>query len=332
MSQASHQFPPLRFQPIFRSYLWGGRNLESELKKPLPSEGIWAESWEIVDHPQAQSIVSDGPWTQWSLGELVKQHRHSILGPSANHPARFPLLLKYLDCQNVLSVQVHPDDAYGATLPTPDLGKTEAWVILATNPGAKLYAGLKSGVTKSILRDAIDKGTTESCLHVINPQPGDCIFIPAGTVHALGAGLLVAEIQQASDCTFRLYDWNRVDQEGKQRPLHVAQALDVIDFNRGPINPVSPQNQDASDASLETLVRCEKFTLQRYSSPKPIPLPTNTFHIITVPKGSGRVDSTAGSIQLCTGESALIPYACPYPTLTLAPNSFALLASCDPTT
>ena len=196
MSQASHQFPPLRFQPIFRSYLWGGRNLESELKKPLPSEGIWAESWEIVDHPQAQSIVSDGPWTQWSLGELVKQHRHSILGPSANHPARFPLLLKYLDCQNVLSVQVHPDDAYGATLPTPDLGKTEAWVILATNPGAKLYAGLKSGVTKSILRDAIDKGTTESCLHVINPQPGDCIFIPAGTVHALGAGLLVAEIQQ----------------------------------------------------------------------------------------------------------------------------------------
>ena len=332
MSQASHPFPPLRFHPIFRSYLWGGRNLESELKKQLPQEGIWAESWEIVDHPQAQSIVVDGPWTQWSLGELVNQHRYSILGPSANHPSRFPLLLKYLDCQNVLSVQVHPDDAYGATLPSPDLGKTEAWVILAANPGAKLYAGLKPGVTKSSLRDAIANGTTESCLHVIEPQPGDCIFIPAGTVHALGAGLLVAEIQQASDCTFRLYDWNRVDQEGNPRPLHVDQALDVIDFNRGPITPVTPKNQDPANSALETLVRCEKFTLQRYSSAKTIQLPTNTFHILTVPKGSGHVDSTAGSLHLATGQSALIPYACPNPTLTLTPNSFALLASCNPMT
>lgn len=332
MSQASHQFPPLRFQPIFRSYLWGGRNLASELKKPLPEEGIWAESWEIVDHPQAQSVVADGPWANWTLGELVKQHRNAILGPSATQPSRFPLLLKYLDCQNVLSVQVHPDDAYGATLPTPDLGKTEAWVILAAAPGAKLYAGLKTGVTKSTLQEAIANGTTESCLHVIEPSPGDCIFIPAGTVHALGAGLLVAEIQQASDCTFRLFDWNRVDQDGKPRPLHVAQALDVIDFQRGPIAPITPKYQSSDTAELETLVQCEKFTLKRLSSPKSIQLPTNSFHILTIPKGSARIDSPAGSLNLSTGESALIPYACPSPNLRLAPDSLALLASCEPIT
>jgi mannose-6-phosphate isomerase len=332
------EFPPLRFQPIFRSYLWGGRRLATDLHKNLPKEGIWAESWEIVDHPQAQSIVAEGPWRDWSLGKLMENFPESLIGPDANDPQnaksrRFPLLLKYLDCQNVLSVQVHPDDAYGATLASPDLGKTEAWVILACSPGARVYAGLKRGITKKILRESIELGRTEECLHSIEPRVGDCIYIPAGTVHALGAGLLVAEIQQASDCTFRLFDWNRVDQDGKPRPLHIEAALDVIDFERGPVDPIRPSADGiaASDAPgeapFEVLVRCDKFCLERFPQAGTFRFSPGTFRIVTVPKGSARLESDLGSIELATGESAFIPFSCPSTSLIVQQGSIVLVAS-----
>jgi mannose-6-phosphate isomerase len=332
------EFPPLRFQPIFRSYLWGGRRLATDLHKNLPEEGIWAESWEIVDHHQAQSIVAEGPWRDWSLGKLMETFPASLIGPNANpvenaKSQRFPLLLKYLDCQNVLSVQVHPDDAYGATLSTPDLGKTEAWVILACSPGARVYAGLRPGVTKQLLREAIATGRTQECLHSFEPRVGDCIFIPAGTVHALGAGLLVAEIQQASDCTFRLFDWNRVDQDGKPRPLHIEQALDVIDFERGPVEPIRSSTdeiatmENGAEVASEVLVRCDKFCLERFGQPGTNRFAPGTFRIVTVPHGAARLESDLGTIELATGESALIPFSCPSTSLVVQHDSTALVAS-----
>ncbi len=208
-------------------------------RKKVPGPGEWAESWEIVDHGEDQSVVVDGQWQGWSLRKLIEQYPDEILGDQPS-TLQFPLLLKYLDCNRVLSVQVHPDDAYGATLSPPDLGKTEAWYVVEADPEAVVYAGLRPGVTADSLRRAIQEGKTEETLHVIHPKAGDCIFIPAGTVHALGAGLVVAEIQQASDTTFRLYDWNRVDASGKGRPLHIEQAMDVIDFRRGPVVPCVP--------------------------------------------------------------------------------------------
>ena len=342
-------FPPLVFEPLYRSYLWGGRGLASKLGKNLPAEGIWAESWEIVDHPQGQSVVKNGHWQGWTLGRLLSEHREAILGQKSQvclegteggpHVSRFPLLLKYLDCQNVLSVQVHPDDAYGLQMASPDLGKTEAWYIIDAEPGSVLYAGLKPNVSRKDLADAIQAGKTEECLHAICPQAGDCIFIPAGTVHALGAGLLVAEIQQASDCTFRLYDWNRVDVAGKSRPLHIDQALEVIDFEQGPIERVSarqiPQRDSpersfselsVSEIGPQELVDCDKFRLVRFDRPSRYVLDLPTCRIVTVPKGTATIETGYGSIELSAGDSALIPQACAQASLVVGSDTTVLAA------
>ena len=327
-------FPPLVFEPLYRSYLWGGRRLASKLRKNLPVEGIWAESWEIVDHPQGQSVVKNGDWQGWTLGRLLSEHREAILSPESQvnlegsegrpHVSRFPLLLKYLDCQNVLSVQVHPDDAYGLQMASPDLGKTEAWYIIDAEPGSVLYAGLKPNVSRKDLADAIQAGKTEECLHAIYPKAGDCIFIPAGTVHALGAGLLVAEIQQASDCTFRLYDWNRVDVAGKSRPLHIDQALEVIDFEQGAIERVSARQ--VPDRNTQELVDCDKFRLVRFDRPSRYALDLPTCRIVTVPKGTATIETSHGSIELRAGDSALSPQACAQASLVVGPDTTVLAA------
>jgi mannose-6-phosphate isomerase len=234
----------------------------------------------------------------------------------------------------VLSVQVHPDDAYGLQMASPDLGKTEAWYIIDAEPGSVLYAGLKPNVSRKDLADAIQAGKTEECLNAICPQAGDCIFIPAGTVHALGAGLLVAEIQQASDCTFRLYDWNRVDVAGKSRPLHIEQALEVIDYEQGPIERISarqiPQRdtpeRSVSELGPQALVECDKFRLVRFDQPSRYVLDLPTCRIVTVPKGTATIETSNGSIELSAGDSALIPQACAQASLVVGPDTTVLAA------
>ena len=162
-------------------------------------------------------------------------------------------------------------------MPNPDLGKTEAWFVLHAEPGSLIYAGLKEGVTEAELRKAVNEGRTEDCLHTIHPRRGDCVFIPAGTVHAIGAGLVIAEIQQSSDTTFRLFDWNRVDKNGNARPLHIEQSFEVIDFKRGPVQPQKPTKLKTPDGSVaERLVDCDKFVPvdceEGSSSSSPAPL------------------------------------------------------------
>ncbi len=315
---------PLRFAPIFRSYLWGGDRLASRMGKKPPGSGIWAESWEIVDHREAESVVSEGPFASWTLRQLIESFPNEITGMDTPHE-RFPLLLKYLDCQRVLSVQVHPDDNYGATMPQPDRGKTEAWYVIDADPGAVLYAGLQPGIDAQRLASAIESGNTQACLHVLYPKPGDCVFIPAGTVHALGAGLLVAEIQQASDCTFRLFDWNRVDNEGQPRPLHIEQAMEVIDFDRGPVDFVR-RSAPNTDGSI-TLVDCDKFVLREMVAPGHTELPRHEATIVTVPRGRGSIHAASASMPLQQGESVLIPAACNQATLELESQSVALIST-----
>ena len=179
---------PLRFRPIFRDYVWGGRRLETLLGKRLGDGGCFAESWEIVDHGIDQSVVQAGNWQGQRLGDLVRQSPIEICGFEA---ARFPLLFKFLDARKALSVQVHPNDQQAALLDPPDLGKTEAWVVLHAEPGSRIYAGLRRGIDRETFAAHITKGTAEECLHVLQPEAGDCIFIPAGTVHAIGAGLVI---------------------------------------------------------------------------------------------------------------------------------------------
>jgi mannose-6-phosphate isomerase len=321
MFQLNH---PLRFEPLFRSYLWGGQRLAEKLGKKLPDSGIWAESWEIVDHREGESVVREGEFAGLTLRQLILEHPDAVLGQSDGSD-RFPLLLKYLDCQRVLSVQVHPDDAYGARMPVPDRGKTEAWYVVEAEPESVVYAGLKKGVTREDLQRAIDAGATEDCLHTLHPQPGDCIFIPAGTVHALGAGLMVAEIQQSSDCTFRLYDWNRVDAHGAARPLHIHQALEVIDFDRGPIALATRAPTDASSQSM--LVDCDRFRLWECKGPGRFALPATQFAVVTLPLGQGAIQSSQNHYPLLRGDSVLIPAACDDAVLELETESVALVAT-----
>jgi mannose-6-phosphate isomerase len=299
---------PLRFKPILRHYLWGGRRLVESFGKSDGGQPIVAESWEIVDHGEDQSVVAFGPLAGRTLGELARELGGEMYGDLA-FPARFPLLFKLLDARQALSVQVHPNDAQAARLDPPDLGKTEAWVVLAADPGSAIYAGLKRGFDRAALAREVARGTTELCLHRFEPKVGDCVFIPAGTVHALGAGLVVAEIQQASDTTYRLFDWNRVGADGQPRTLHVEEALAVIDESRGPVNPQPPQPPDAK--GIERLVACDKFVLERWTFAEPRTLATaGRPRIVAVLSGAIRIQGDPAAKPLVAGETALIPAVC----------------------
>ena len=302
---------PLRFRPLFKRYLWGGRRLGTVLGKPIGEGSDYAESWEVVDHGADQSVVANGPLAGMTLGELVRERGAELLGRQAERHggsslqgARFPLLFKYLDCQRDLSVQVHPDDAAAARLDPPDLGKTEAWVILDALPGSRVYAGLAAGVTIRALAKAVEAGQTPRCLHSFEPRVGDVVFIPAGTVHALGAGLLVAEIQQASDTTYRLFDWNRAGQDGKPRPLHVAEALAAIDDSICCVGPAQPQATERRE--VQRLVECDKFVLDRWRIDKPMSLDGDErFHIVSVLAGEMTVGTEKEVIS--RGQTVLVP-------------------------
>lgn len=296
---------PIRFRPLFKRTIWGGRRLADRLGKAIGEEADYAESWELVDHGVDQSVVENGALAGRTLAELIQQDPEWLLGRAVD-PGPFPLLLKFLDCNRVLSVQVHPDDRYGLEMPDPDLGKTEAWYIIESLPGSLVYAGLKSGVSPGDLRRAIESGTTEEVLHSFHPDPGDCIFIPAGTVHALGEGLLVAEIQQSSDTTFRLFDWNRVGDDGKPRALHIEQSIEVTDYESG---PVSALKSDQQVSGWQELVACDKFVLRSLETGQGSLGGDDQFHIVTVPRGSARLIQDGDVTSLATGQSLLLPAA-----------------------
>ncbi len=304
---------PLRFRPRYRQYVWGGRRFETLFGRELGDGDRYAESWEVVNRGTDQSVVANGPLMGKTLEQLIQEHGRKIFG---RHDPRstFPLLFKFLDCHRNLSVQVHPDDELARQLDPPDLGKTEAWIILDAAPGAKVYAGLKRGIGRDALAREVSRGTTESCLHSFEPRPGDCIFVPAGVLHALGAGLLVAEIQQASDTTYRLFDWNRVDADGKPRPLHIEDALAAIDYAFGPVLPVESTPTDRS--YVRNLVACEKFVLDRWSFDREQSLgDDDRFHLIAVLSGAVEVRSSEYRSTLGLAMTMLVPADCRSVTL-----------------
>jgi mannose-6-phosphate isomerase len=274
---------PLKFQPVLKRYLWGGRRLLTELGKPLGPGDDYAESWEVSDHEAGQSVVANGPLAGKTLHDLVVKRGPELLGRHAPQP-RFPLIFKYLDCQRDLSVQVHPGDETAALLDPPDLGKTEAWLILDAQPGSRVYAGLRYGFDRQSFEREVRGGRVELCLNSFEPRPGDCVFIPAGTVHALGAGLLVAEIQQASDTTYRLHDWGRVNADGQPRQLHIDEALAAIDYAAPSVRPAAPKA--TAQPHVERLAACDKFVLDRWQLTEPQTLGGDErFHIISVLEG-----------------------------------------------
>lgn len=313
---------PLLFQPTFRDYIWGGRRLGTVLGKPIPESGPVAESWEVVDHGEDQSVVANGPLQGQTLKQLVSRFPVELFGKNASFSS-FPLLFKFLDANRDLSIQVHPDDTQGATLDPPDLGKTEAWYIMDADPGAKVYVGLKEGISRGDLESAVAANRVIECMHVVEPSPGDCLFIPAKTVHALGKGLLVAEIQQASNTTFRLFDWNRAGPDGKPRALHIEESLATIDYQRGPVKPQTPQPTD--DPGVQRLVSCDKFALDRWQfEGEEFLEDDHRFHIVAVLEGEVTTNHPELSEPLGKGATFLVPAACG-PLALNAPRRTTLL-------
>jgi mannose-6-phosphate isomerase len=290
--------PPLQFEPIFQQYLWGGRRL-AEWFPSAPSEGPIAEAWLVSDEIKNPSRVAGGPYAGRTLRQMMDEFGPQLLGHQYRPGQRFPLLLKLLDAREPLSVQVHPNDDHAGP---GSWGKTEAWVVLHAEPGARIYAGLKQGVDEAALRRAIDAKRVEDVLHSFEAKTGDCVFIPAGTVHAIGAGLLIFEVQQTSDVTYRLHDWGRVDaRTGQPRELHIERSIACIDWKRGPVSPVVPNG--------DLLVDCPYFRLWRedmgnlYPGSEP-----HEFRIWVFVEGEGLLrDRIAGKRVFRPGTSWLIP-------------------------
>jgi mannose-6-phosphate isomerase len=312
---------PLRFEPLFRRYIWGGFRLRDVLSKSIGDESA-AESWEVVDHDEDQSVVRFGQLAGKNLRQLIADDGVGLLGEQLAlqlaSPAiptqlqnRFPLLIKFLDANRDLSIQVHPDDAFGSTLTPPDLGKTEAWYVMHAEPGSKIYAGLKSGVDCDAFSAAVESGQTESVMHSFEPTAGDCVFIKAGTMHAIGAGLLIAEIQQASDTTFRICDWGRVGDDGKPRDLHIEQGIKATDFHRGPVQPETPSSGSENG---QTLIECDKFFIRKHSlQAGGIDEVTvggdDRFRIIAVTSGEVELSGDPSGQPMRIADTALLPAA-----------------------
>jgi mannose-6-phosphate isomerase len=301
---------PLRFAPILRRLIWGGRRLGTVLRKPIGNESDYAESWEISDYHDAVSIVEDGGLAGMTIRDLIRSRGIALLGKALAARDQFPLLVKFIDAHQALSVQVHPNDETGRRLAN-DNGKTETWVIIDTEPGSVIYAGLKRGVGPDELTKAIQSGEVEPLLHRFEPRPGDSILIEAGTVHAIGAGVLLAEIQQMSDTTFRVYDWGRLGSDGKPRPLHIREAMESIDFNRGPVNAITPEVEPIAEVGTrERLARSKYFALERLTMRQTTAAgDPERFTILMGLKGSSDVKHGEQSAQLDFGQTLLLPAA-----------------------
>lgn len=257
---------PLTFAPVFRDYIWGGRNLKTKLGRQIPP-GTIAESWEISGHPSSPTQVDNGPLAGQTLIEVLDLLGADLVGSRSQvmlERGKFPLLIKLLDANKPLSVQVHPNDEYANRHENGELGKTEMWYILHAEPGAHLIYGLKPNVTPQLFRQKLEAGQLEECLHRLPVKAGDAVFIPSGSIHAIMDGIILAEIQQNSDTTYRVYDWNRVGADGKPRPLHVDKAMDVINFDQVEPGPFIPQPIEQKNGFIrEYITTCPYFNVER---------------------------------------------------------------------
>ena len=301
---------PLRFEPIYQYRLWGGRRLANLLTAPLPS-GPVGEAWILSDRDDYASRVAEGPLKGQTIGQLLKQFPEQILGKLAHRFRRFPLLLKFLDVHEMLSVQVHPTKANLNLLPAGETAKTEAWVVLEAGRQSRIYAGLKPNTTEADLRRALTNGTVAAHLSCLTPKPGEAVFLPAGTVHSLGGDLVVFEIQQNSDVTFRLYDWGHVDAKtGKTRALQVNKALACVDFAEGPVGRVTPLVETTTPVERERLFNCEHFVLWRLRGQSSFTVgAVGVPRILVCVEGAGQVEHGGATYAVGKGDVFVLPAA-----------------------
>lgn len=300
---------PLQFEPVYKDYIWGGRNLAS-LGKTLPPEGNVAESWEVSCHKNGLSIIANGEYKGMSLSELIARLGRTVVGSALPQKDldKFPLLVKFIDAQSNLSVQVHPDDAYANAKENGEYGKNEMWYIVSARPGARLIYDVVPGTTRERLAAAIAQNKAESCLQSVEVKPGDVFNIPAGIVHAIGSGIILAEIQQSSDITYRIYDYGRTGRE-----LHIEKALDVIDFNSAGRKPKCKGLElDLGNGSVKRIVVANQYFCTEIYTVKGVIREIadgRKFFIYVFLKGSGTILWDGGVLPVRSGETVLIPAA-----------------------
>jgi len=299
---------PLVFHPLFKERVWGGRELETLFGKPLPPRKPIGESWEISDRPNDESVVANGKFAGQTLRQLMQKFPREILGaarPAAGN--RFPILCKILDAREKLSLQVHPPAHKAAELKGEP--KTEMWFIADAAPGAELYVGLKRGMTRAVFEKKISDGSVAECFHRVPVRVGDVMFLPSGRVHAIGAGLVIFEIQQNSDTTYRVFDWNRVGLDGKPRDLHVPQSLASIDFNDFEPSLAEGKFSGKEDSKSRPLVRHELFHVDCAELKTGVHnlLKPNKLQILAVVHGKIKIQSGSNSVDLKAGQFCLIP-------------------------
>ena len=278
---------PITFKPLYMERIWGGREFASRLGRSLPGEQPIGEAWEIVDRAEAQSVVTDGPLAGKTLHELWVNHRAEVFGKRHfSSGPRFPLLCKLLDARDRLSVQVHPPAAVATQLKGEP--KTEMWYFLACDPGSRIYAGLHTGTTRAAFEEKLSRGTVEECLHVLPTQEGDSIFIPSGRLHAIGEGNVIVEIQQNSDTTYRVFDWNRAGLDGKPRDLHIEESLISTDFK-----DFAPP---LAHVESGVVAECEHFRVERKTLTSPdIPSRPGDFALVTIVSGRAACEGSSYS-------------------------------------
>lgn len=306
---------PYLFQPLLKEKIWGGTRLRALLGKPAPARKRIGEAWEMADRGRDTTRVANGPLRGASLRALLAAWPRQVLGDehALRYAARFPLLVKFLDCDRMLSVQVHPGDDFAERYDAGDWGKTEAWVVLHAEPSACVIRGVLPGTTAAEFREAIARGTVASCLNRMEVREGDVIFLPPGTVHAAGGGLVLAEVTQNSDLTYRIYDWGQVDARGRSRPLHVDKAIANVDFHSLGVTKMKPIPLPGYGCRRRLLVKCEKFTLESLEVTGrrvKVKHPPERFRILVVLAGRGEMrygKGASGRQPFRGGQTFLIP-------------------------
>lgn len=303
---------PLRFRPAYKTTLWGGERIYKYKEEKAPADQI-GETWEVSGMPGDESIVSDGPYTGQNLTDLTKKYGASLVGEHVfkKFGSHFPLLIKLIDANDDLSIQVHPGDEYATKNHGGKLGKTEMWYLLGCTPDAKIYAGWKKETDPVQIKEIVKTDEVLDYLMLHKPSQGDVFFLPAGKVHSIGAGCFVLEIQEASDLTYRLFDFNRTDSEGNKRELHVDRAAEVIDYQVDTTGTISYDRETKNE--LVTLKKCPYFhtsilRLTQLSFELPL-ADRDSFTVLFVEEGTVRVETTDGSLELSAGNMILIPAA-----------------------
>ena len=302
-------------RPSGKDYIWGGTRLRDEFHKDLPQDPL-AETWECSTHPDGPSYVASGEWTGRTLAEVLEAHPE-LLGnsPSVAGKEGMHVLIKFIDARNDLSVQVHPDDGYAYVEENGQAGKTEMWYVVDAEPGARLVFGLNRAVSKEELRQSLENGTLEKYMNWVPVHKNDVFFIPSGTIHAIGRGALITEIQQSSNLTYRLYDYGRLGKDGKPRELHVDKALAVADLS-GSQNPRQPMRvlRYRPGFATESLAHSRYFEVSRcllHSSDIVLQAMPESFRVLTCLDGEGQLREAGGALTFRKGDTLFIPATAP---------------------